>query len=30
MLMTVPQVWVIWVGHQAAGVSALSSMDKAN
>jgi uncharacterized protein with PQ loop repeat len=24
MLMTVPQVWVIWVGHQAAGVSVLS------
>jgi len=21
MLMTVPQVWTIWVGHQAAGVS---------
>ena len=24
MLMTVPQVWTIWVGHQAAGVSVLS------
>lgn len=24
MLMTIPQVWTIWVGHQAAGVSALS------
>jgi len=24
MLMTVPQVWIIWVGHQAAGVSLLS------
>ena len=24
MLMTVPQVWVIWVGHQAAGVSVIS------
>ncbi len=24
MLMTVPQVWVVWVGHQAAGVSVLS------
>jgi uncharacterized protein with PQ loop repeat len=24
MLMTVPQVWTIWVGHQAAGVSMLS------
>lgn len=24
MLMTVPQVWTIWVGHQAAGVSILS------
>jgi len=24
MLMTVPQVLTIWVGHQAAGVSALS------
>ena len=24
MLMTVPQVWVIWVGQQAAGVSVLS------
>ena len=24
MLMTVPQVWTIWVQHQAAGVSALS------
>src|SRR3954466_12773486 len=21
MLMTVPQVWTIWVGHEAAGVS---------
>jgi len=24
MLMTVPQVWIIWIGHQAAGVSLLS------
>ena len=24
MLMTIPQVWTIWVGHQAAGVSAWS------
>lgn len=24
MLMTIPQVWTIWVGHQAAGVSLLS------
>lgn len=24
MLMTVPQVWIIWVQHQAAGVSVLS------
>lgn len=24
MLMTVPQVLIIWVGHQAAGVSVLS------
>lgn len=24
MVMTVPQVWVIWVHHQAAGVSLLS------
>ena len=24
MLMTVPQVWTIWVGHDAGGVSALS------
>ena len=24
LLMTVPQVWTIWVGHQAAGVSVLS------
>jgi uncharacterized protein with PQ loop repeat len=24
MLMTVPQVWTIWVNHQAAGVSVLS------
>ena len=24
MLMTVPQVWTIWVNHEAAGVSALS------
>jgi uncharacterized protein with PQ loop repeat len=24
MIMTVPQVWSIWVGHQAAGVSMLS------
>ena len=24
LLMTVPQVWTIWVSHQAAGVSALS------
>jgi uncharacterized protein with PQ loop repeat len=24
MVMTVPQVWAIWVGHQAAGVSILS------
>jgi uncharacterized protein with PQ loop repeat len=24
MLMTVPQVWTIWVAHQAAGVSVLS------
>ena len=24
LLMTVPQVWSIWVGHQAAGVSVLS------
>ena len=24
MAMTVPQVWAIWVGHQAAGVSILS------
>lgn len=24
LLMTVPQVWTIWVGREAAGVSALS------
>ena len=24
LLMTVPQVWTIWVSHQAAGVSVLS------
>ena len=24
MLMTVPQVWTIWVGHQAAGVSIIA------
>lgn len=24
MLMTVPQVWIIWIGRQAAGVSLLS------
>ena len=24
MLMTVPQVWTIWIGHQAAGVSVIS------
>ena len=24
LLMTVPQVWTIWVGHQAGGVSVLS------
>lgn len=24
MLMTVPQIWTIWVGHQAAGVSVVS------
>jgi uncharacterized protein with PQ loop repeat len=24
MVMTIPQVWTIWVSHQAAGVSALS------
>jgi len=24
MLMTVPQVWIIWVNHLAAGVSVLS------
>ena len=24
MLMTIPQVWSIWVGHEAAGVSVLS------
>lgn len=24
LLMTVPQVWVIWIGHQAAGVSLIS------
>jgi len=24
MLMTVPQVWTIWVGHEAAGVSVIS------
>ena len=24
MLMTLPQVWTIWVNHEAAGVSALS------
>jgi uncharacterized protein with PQ loop repeat len=24
MLMTIPQVWTIWVNHQAAGVSVLS------
>jgi uncharacterized protein with PQ loop repeat len=24
MLMTVPQVWTIWIGHQAAGVSIVS------
>ena len=24
MLMTVPQVWTVWVGHQAAGVSVVS------
>jgi len=25
MIMTVPQVWAIWVSHQAAGVSILSA-----
>jgi uncharacterized protein with PQ loop repeat len=24
LLMTIPQVWTIWAGHQAAGVSVLS------
>ncbi len=24
LLMTVPQVWTIWIGHHAAGVSVLS------
>jgi uncharacterized protein with PQ loop repeat len=24
MLMTIPQVWVIWIDHEAAGVSLLS------
>lgn len=24
MVMTIPQVWAIWVGHQASGVSILS------
>jgi uncharacterized protein with PQ loop repeat len=24
MLMTIPQVWTIWIGHQAAGVSVVS------
>jgi uncharacterized protein with PQ loop repeat len=24
LLMTIPQVWTIWVNHQAAGVSVLS------
>jgi uncharacterized protein with PQ loop repeat len=24
MVMTIPQVWTIWIGHQAAGVSILS------
>lgn len=24
MLMTAPQVWIIWINHQAAGVSLLS------
>jgi uncharacterized protein with PQ loop repeat len=24
MVMTVPQVWTIWIGHQAAGVSIIS------
>ncbi len=24
LLMTVPQVWTIWVGHQTAGVSVVS------
>jgi uncharacterized protein with PQ loop repeat len=24
LLMTLPQVWTIWVGHQATGVSVLS------
>ncbi len=24
MLMTIPQVWTIWVNHQAAGVSVVS------
>lgn len=24
MLLTIPQVWTIWAGHQAAGVSLLS------
>jgi uncharacterized protein with PQ loop repeat len=24
IVMTVPQVWTIWIGHQAAGVSVLS------
>jgi uncharacterized protein with PQ loop repeat len=24
MLMTIPQVWTIWIGHQASGVSLLS------
>ena len=24
MAMTIPQVWTIWVGHQAAGVSVAS------
>lgn len=24
MLLTIPQVWTIWVGHEAAGVSVIS------
>ena len=24
IVMTVPQIWTIWIGHQAAGVSILS------